>query len=85
MEKLVGKGVLDAGRRMAPVKLAIGLLYRELDAAKGDHAVTVDRALFESVITTMELVVEDLELRSRAEERKAVDGQPRIAAQPQRA
>ena len=54
MEKLVGsKGMLDAVRRMAPVKLTIGLLYRELDTAKNDHGVTIDRALFESVISTL--------------------------------
>jgi hypothetical protein len=81
MEKLVGSKAVELVRRTAPVKVSIGLLYRELDSAKNEHAVTVDRALFESVITTLELVVEDLESRVKVEERKVVDAQPRIAAQ----
>ncbi len=80
MEKVVGSKTLDLVRRAAPVKVSIGLLYRELDAAKNEHAVTIDRALFESVITTLELVVEDLESRVKVDDRKVVDAQPRIAA-----
>ena len=78
MEKLGSK--LDVVRRTSPVKVAIGLLYRELDSSKNEHAVTIDRALFESVITTLELVVEDIEARARVDERKVVDAQPRIAS-----
>ena len=82
MEKVMGaKGSLDLLRRTSPMKVAIGLLYRELDAAKTEHAVTIDRTLFESVITTLELVVEDIEVRTRPEERKMVETQPRIAQQ----
>lgn len=87
MEKLVGqKGPLDVARRMAPMKVTVGLLYRELDTAKNEHSVTIDRALFESVISTLELVVEDIEARYRGEANgkpveRANDRQP----QPQRA
>ncbi len=81
MEKLVGsKAVLDVVRRTAPLKVAIGLLYRELDAAKSEQEVTIDKALFEAVITSLELVVDDIGKRIKVEDRKVVETQPRIAA-----
>ena len=80
MEKVGSKTALELVRRTAPVKVTIGLLYRELDATKSDHAVTIDRALFESVIHTLELTVEEFEARVKTEDRKVVDAQPRIAA-----
>ncbi len=79
MEKLVGSKMLDLVRRTAPVKVSIGLLYRELDAAKNDQMVTIHRDLFESVITTLELALDDIESRVKVEDRKAPE-QPRIAA-----
>jgi hypothetical protein len=60
----IAKAGSDVVRRTAPLKVMIGLLYRELDAAKGSDAVTVNRELFESVITTLECVVEDVEVRA---------------------
>ena len=60
--------------------LLIGLLYRELDAAKSENEVTIDKALFEAVITSLELVVDDIGKRIKVEERKVVETQPRIAA-----
>jgi hypothetical protein len=85
MEKVVGSKSMEFLRRTAPIKVSIGLLYRELDAAKNEHAVTIDRALFESVITTLELVVEEIEARMKVEERKVVGveaspGAPRMGA-----
>ena len=81
MEKLVGsKAVLDVVRRTAPLKVAIGLLYRELDAAKNEQEVTVDKALFEAVITSLELVADDIGKRIKVEDRKVVETQPRMAA-----
>lgn len=80
MERVGAKMALDMVRRTAPLKVTIGLLYRELDATKNDQAVTIDRALFESVIHTLELSIEDLEVRLRNEERKVGEGQPRIAS-----
>ena len=80
------KGGSEVVRRVAPLKLMIGLLYRELDAAKSDAAVSVDRALFESVLTTLECVVEDVETRAggKVEERRVVEPATasRIAAAP---
>jgi len=72
---------LDVTRRTAPMKVLIGLLYRELDANKNEQSVTMHRALFESVIHTLELSVHDLETRLRAaEDRKTVDSAARTAA-----
>ena len=79
MEKVGSKMILDITRRTAPMKVAIGLLYREMDATKNEQAVTIDRALFEAVIHTLELTVEDLEARMRLDERKVIDAQPRMA------
>src|SRR5690349_4355272 len=45
MEKASIANSKSVQRRLAPVKVTIGLLYRELDAAKGDRAVAIDRSL----------------------------------------
>jgi hypothetical protein len=78
------KGGSEVVRRVAPLKLMIGLLYRELDAAKSDATVNIDRAIFESVITTLECAVEDVEARAgvKIEERRVVESATaaRIAA-----
>jgi len=78
MEKMAGlRGGSEIVRRVAPLKVMIGLLYRELDAAKSGDAVTVNRELFESVITTLECVVEDVESRSGGKpEARALVGEP---------
>ena len=72
------RGGSEIVRRVAPLKVMIGLLYRELDAAKSGDAVTVNRELFESVITTLECVVEDVETRSGSgkTETRALVGEP---------
>ena len=85
MEKVSSlKGGSEVVRRVAPLKIMIGLLCREFDAAKADATVNVDRALFESVITTLECVVEDVESRAgtKTDERRVVESAtaPRIAA-----
>jgi hypothetical protein len=79
MEKVGSlKGGSELLRRVSPLKLMIGLLYREFDAAKSDATVNVDKALFESLIQTLECVVEDVELRAatKSEERRLVDSAP---------
>jgi hypothetical protein len=84
MEKIAGlRSTPDVVRRTAPLKVLIGLLYRELDAAKSSDSVTVNRELFESVITTLECVVEDVELRAGGKaEARALSSEPaaRVAA-----
>jgi hypothetical protein len=82
MEKASIANSKSVQRRLAPVKVTIGLLYRELDAAKGDRAVAIDRVLLESVISTLELFVEDVdEVRPQVEDRKFVEA-PRAVAAP---
>ncbi len=80
------KGGSDVVRRTAPLKVMIGLLYRELDAAKTSDAVTINRELFESVITTLECVVEDVETRAGTKtETRTLVGEPiarAVAARP---
>ncbi len=74
---------MDVNRRIAPVKVTVSLLYRLLDQAKDGREVVIDRALFESVVTTLDLAVEDLGSRGRVDEsgRKIVEAQPsRLAA-----
>ncbi|MBM4014514.1 MAG: hypothetical protein FJ293_06060 [Planctomycetes bacterium] len=67
-------------RRMAPLKVMIGLLYRELEGAKSAEAVSVDRELLESVVTTLECVVEDIEARAgRGDARPATADAARVA------
>jgi len=85
MEKVASlRGGNEVVRRTAPLKVMIGLLYRELDAAKSSDAVTVNRELFESVITTLECVVEDVEVRAGGAkpEPRTLVGEPaaRVAA-----
>ena len=83
MEKVGGlRGGSEVVRRVAPLKLMIGLLYRELDAAKTSDAVTVNRELMESLITTLECVVEDVETRAggKTDVRAIVNDAARVAA-----
>lgn len=81
MEKVSGmKSGSELVRRTAPLKVIIGLLYRELEGAKNADAVTVNRELFESVITTLECVVEDVESRApKSEMRPAGNEAARVA------
>lgn len=61
-------------RRTAPLKVMIGLLYRELEGAKTGDVVAVNKELFESVITTLECVVEDIEVRAPKGDGRVVAG-----------
>jgi hypothetical protein len=79
MEKTVKTGS-EVVRRVAPLKVMIGLLYRELEGAKSADVVTVDRELFESVLTTLECAVEDIEARAaRGEVRPTAADATRVA------
>ncbi|MEW6742407.1 MAG: hypothetical protein AB1486_06580 [Planctomycetota bacterium] len=88
MEKATSPGnVQEIHRRLAPLKVTISHLYREMDAAKGERVVTIDRALLESILCTLELVVDDVDNASGAvaaarsahpEEKKFIET-PRVA------
>ena len=47
------------GRRLHPMRITVSLLHHELEGSKGD--VTISRSLLESVISTMEIFIEDCE------------------------
>jgi hypothetical protein len=46
-------------RRLHPVRLTVSLLHHELDQAKGNKDVSLSREMLESVISTMEIFIED--------------------------
>ncbi len=59
----VGKFV---DRRLHPVRVALGLMNHELELARGDNVVTLDREVLRSLIETMSMFVEDFEASNRA-------------------
>jgi hypothetical protein len=59
----VGKFV---DRRLHPVRVALGLMNHELELARGDNVVTLDREMVRSLIETMSMFVEDFEVSFRA-------------------
>lgn len=46
-------------RRLHPVRITVSLLRHEIDGAKGNKDVAIERDLLESVISTMEIFIED--------------------------
>ncbi len=54
----VGKFV---DRRLHPVRVALGLLNHEMELARGENVVSVDREVLRSVIETVTLFVEDFD------------------------
>ncbi len=59
----VGKFV---DRRLHPVRVALGLMNHELELARGETTVTLDREMVRSLIETMSMFVEDFEVSYRA-------------------
>lgn len=53
-------------RRLHPVRVALGLMNHELELARGDNTVTLDREMVRSLIETMSMFVEDFESTNRA-------------------
>ena len=53
-------------RRLHPVRIALGLLNHELEIARAESVVTLDREVVRSVIETVSMFVEDFEASSRA-------------------
>ena len=49
-------------RRLHPIRVTVSLLNHELELAKSETEVTINRDLLESVISTVEIFVEDWEL-----------------------
>jgi len=76
MEKSVDKSNLTrtVERRLAQLKVTARLIAHEIEVASGEKNVTLDRDLAESVLTTLELFIEDAE-----GSRKSPGGSPTVA------
>lgn len=73
----VGKFV---GRHLSQLKLTSRVLEHELDAAKGNREVTIDRHLIESVLDVLEIFVDDCEnVSGTSRERGKVESKPVVA------
>jgi hypothetical protein len=54
-------------RRLHPMRVTTNLLHHELELAKGNKDVTMDRELLESVLATLEIFLEDFDSRFRSQ------------------
>lgn len=52
-------------RRLHPVRVSLGLLNHELELARGDSVVSLDREVVRSLIETLSMFVEDFETSVR--------------------
>ncbi len=62
MDQDLGKFV---ERRLHPVRVSVSLMNQQLELAKGGKDVVVDADLFESLISTLEIFLEDYDDRYR--------------------
>ncbi len=53
-------------RRLHPVRILLGLLNHEMELARGENTLTLDREVVRSLIETVTLFVEDFEVSNRA-------------------
>jgi hypothetical protein len=53
-------------RRLHPVRVSVSLMNQQLELAKGSKDVVVDADLFESLISTIEIFLEDYDARYRS-------------------
>jgi RNase adaptor protein for sRNA GlmZ degradation len=53
-------------RRLHPVRVAMGLMNHEMELARGESTITLDREMLRSLIETVSLFVEDFEVSNRA-------------------
>ena len=60
MDKTDGIGKF-VHRRMSQLKILSRLLEHELDAAKGAKDISLDRAILEDTLDTLEIFIEDVE------------------------
>jgi len=74
----VGKFV---GRHLSQIKVLSRLLEHELDAAKGNKDISLDRVIVENILDTMEIFIEDCEKVSerRGRERSGSAEKPAVA------
>ncbi|MAB89942.1 MAG: hypothetical protein VX913_12135 [Planctomycetota bacterium] len=53
-------------RRLHPVRILLGLMNHEMELARGENTITLDREVVRSLIETVSLFVEDFEVSNRA-------------------
>lgn len=53
-------------RRLHPVRILLGLMNHEMELARGESTITLDREVVRSLIETVSLFVEDFEVSNRA-------------------
>ncbi len=77
MEKATGGAAEGIARRLSAVKVVVDLFNHELDLHKADRAINLDRERLDSMVTTLEMYIGDIEglLRSTGgtEERRVVE------------
>lgn len=66
MEKATVSNMDKVLRRMSSVKVVVDLLNHELDLAKADRSVNLERERLEATVTTLEMFIEDIEHLTRA-------------------
>ncbi len=68
------------GRHLSQIKLLSRVLENELEGAKGNREVTIDRHLVESVLDVLEIFVDDCEnVSGTSRERGKVEAKPVVA------
>ncbi len=73
----VGKFV---GRHLAQLKLMSRVLEQELEGAKGNREVSIDRHLVENVLDVLEIFVDDCEnVSGSSRDRSKVEAKPVVA------
>lgn len=78
MEKAMTGNTDRVSRRLSLVKVVVDLLNHELDLAKAERSVNLERERLDATVTTLEMFIEDVEsmLRGSAgggDERKVVE------------
>ena len=53
-------------RRLHPVRVLLGLMNHEMELARGENMITLDREVVRSMFETISLFVEDFEVSNRA-------------------
>lgn len=77
VEKTGADGRERVARKLASVKVVVDLLNHELDLAKAEKAVQLDRERLDAVVTTLEDFVVDVEAALRSGEERRTAEAPR--------
>ncbi len=63
-------------RRLHPVRVTLSLLNHEVERGKGSKDVTIPRHLLESIVSTMEIFVEDCDRVMNKSQQSSGEGNP---------